>query len=82
MINLGDTVKDKISGYKGIVIAITAWLHGCKRVTVQSQKLKDGKPLDNFTFDEPQLEVLKTTGPKDPPMRGGGRDDSVALTRN
>lgn len=57
-IELGWKVKDKISGYEGIVIGRTEWLHGCTRVTIQAQELKDGKPIDSCTFDEPQLDVL------------------------
>jgi hypothetical protein len=58
-IELGDRVKDKISGLKGIAVAITQWLYGCRRVTIQPEELKDGKPVDNFTADEPQLDVVK-----------------------
>ena len=58
MINLGDKVKDRISGVVGIVVARTEWLYGCVRCTVQPQA-KDGKPVDPATIDEPQLVVLK-----------------------
>ncbi len=59
-IQLGDRVKDIISGLKGIAIGRTEWLHGCMRITVQPEGVKDGKPIDYYTVDEPQLEVLKT----------------------
>jgi hypothetical protein len=59
MISLGDKVKDKITGLKGIVVAITNWLHGCTRITIQPEGLKDGKPYDTYTFDEPQAELIK-----------------------
>ena len=43
-IELGDTAKDSITGFSGVVIATTFWLHGCERLTLQPQKLdKDGK---------------------------------------
>jgi hypothetical protein len=59
-VNLGDRVKDRISGLQGIAIARTEWLYGCVRVTIQPEKLdKDGKQRDNVTVDEPQCEVLK-----------------------
>jgi hypothetical protein len=58
MIQPGDKVKDKISGYFGIVIAKTEWLNKCVRVTVASQKLEDGKPLF-VEFDIEQLEILE-----------------------
>lgn len=60
MVELGDKVKDTVSGFEGIAIARTEWLHGCTRVTVQPDKVdKDGKVRETHTFDEPQLVVLK-----------------------
>ena len=58
-IKLGDKVKDKITGLTGIAIGITNWLYGCRRITIQPQESKDGKPADAFTVDEPQLEILE-----------------------
>ena len=65
-IQLGDSVKDRITGYTGIVIGITDWLHGCRRMTVQSQELKDGKPPDSLCIDEPQLEIVESGAYKKP----------------
>ena len=59
MIELGDRVKDEISGVRGVAIAVTFWLHGCKRWVVQPEESKDGKPADTISVDEPQLTVLK-----------------------
>lgn len=83
MKNLGDEVKDTITGFKGIVVARTEWLNGCARVTVQPQKLKsDGTPVESQTFDEFQLVVLKsakmavgrrdTGGPRPEPQQKSG----------
>jgi hypothetical protein len=58
MINLGDTAKDTITGYKGVVIAETNWLNGCRRLTIQSKEMKDGRPIDTVTFDVEQLELV------------------------
>lgn len=55
---LGDRVADAISGYTGIVVGITDWLYGCRRVGVQSEKTnKDGKRTEPEWFDEGQLTV-------------------------
>lgn len=58
MVELGDRVKDKISGLAGIAVAISVYLYGCKRIGVQPEESKDGKPSEWFTVDEPQLEIL------------------------
>lgn len=60
-IKLGSKVRDKITGYTGIAIGVTDWLSGCRRVTVQTQELKDGKPIDSCCFDESQLDLVEET---------------------
>ena len=59
-IELGDTVKDSITPFKGVVIGITNWVFGCRRMTVAPNKLdKDGAPSGSSSFDEPQLILVK-----------------------
>ena len=75
MIKLGDIVRDTVSGFEGVVIAEHQWLHGCKRLSVQPQKLHDGKPIEAQCFDEPQLELVqarKVQGKRD---TGGPRNE-------
>lgn len=80
-IELGDEVKDTITGYKGKVVAFTTWLNGCRRIAVQARGLVQGKPSEPQTFDIEQLEVLhKAERPKKVPTGGGGRPDAVAHT--
>lgn len=69
MINLGDEVKDKVTGFTGIAIAKHIYLNGCARYSVQ-QRLKkgDAKLPDAVTFDEPQLQVVKAAK-VEPPTR-------------
>ena len=78
MMKLGDIVRDRITRFKGVVIAEHRWLNGCRRLSVQSQELKDGKPVDPVCIDEPQLELVKagqvqelraTGGPHVEPVR-------------
>ena len=77
-VNLGDEVRDTITGFEGVVVAVTKWLHGCRRITVQPRTLHEGKVPDTASFDEPQVEVLKsasvattgnTGGPSPEPVR-------------
>jgi hypothetical protein len=82
-INLGDKAKDTITGLDGIVIAVTEWLYGCRRLTIQPQKPKDGVALQNFTIDEPQAKLIKAgafkpfthRAPEAPVRRHGNRPD-------
>lgn len=84
MIQLGDRVRDRISGFEGIVIGITDWLYQCRRPIVQPASLtSDGKPTETSSFDEDQLEVLERgafkpkvveTAPTPVAKTGGPRD--------
>lgn len=74
-INLGDKARDTITGFAGIVVAETKWLHGCVRLTLQPQELKDGKPIDSMTFDEPQLEPVTADVAKSTRGTGGPRPE-------
>ncbi len=67
-IELGDVAKDKISGFEGVVVAVTTWLHACTRITLQPKDVqeKTGQPVDNFTFDMPQLEMVLKGGYEQP----------------
>lgn len=60
-IQLGDRVKDRMTGFKGIVIGKHVFLTGCAKATVQPEELKDGKPLDSQWFDIQHLEVVKAS---------------------
>ena len=55
MINLGDRVKDRITGFEGIAIAKVIPLNGCVRYEVKPQGLKDGKTIESEWIDEQQL---------------------------
>jgi len=55
---LGDELKDQVSGYVGVVVARTQWLNGCKRYTLDSQTMVDGKLVDSISVDEQQLTLL------------------------
>lgn len=59
-IELGDEVRDLVTGFKGIAVGRTTWLYGCDRISVQPKGVnKEGKTYDNQGFDEPQLEIVK-----------------------
>lgn len=59
-VNLGDKVKDIITGFEGIAVAQTNHLYGCSHIVVEPMKMgKDGEPQDNRTFDEQRVTVLE-----------------------
>ena len=60
MVTLGDYVKDTVSGFKGIAVSRHIYLQGCDRITIQPKIDKEGKHPEGHTFDEPQLEILKS----------------------
>lgn len=58
---LGDLAKDKITGYTGIIVAITQWITGCVRITMLALELKDGgKPTESHTTYESMVDVIES----------------------
>jgi hypothetical protein len=57
---LGCEAKDKVTGYKGMILSRAQWLTGCNTYGIKSQELKDGKPLDMVYFDEDAMDVIRT----------------------
>ncbi len=73
-IELGDEVKDTITGFKGTAVARTEWITGCNRINVQPKIDKDGKLPDTCSFDEPMLVITKAKKqPKADKKIGGPR---------
>ena len=58
MVNLGDKVKDRVSGFCGVAVGKHDYLQGCTRITVQPAVDDNGKLPDTGTFDEPLLDVV------------------------
>lgn len=60
-IQLGQQVKDVVTGFTGIAMSRVEWMNGCVRLGLQPQVDKDGKHPDLVYIDEVQLEV---SGPR------------------
>lgn len=58
-VDLGDHVRDRITGFEGIITGITRWLTGCDRAVVQSRILHEGRPQMSESFDVMQLELIE-----------------------
>lgn len=59
MANLGDRVKDKVTGFEGIVIGKSKWLNNCDTVGVKGKVKEDGTVPEAVWFDEMQVEVIE-----------------------
>jgi hypothetical protein len=80
-VQLGDVVRDRVTGFQGVIVARTEWLNGCWRITVTPPADKDGKLADSQTFDEFQLELVASTRHVPNKHTGGPREDALALRR-
>ena len=58
-VELGDHVKDPVTGFAGVAVGRHQYMTGCTRISVQPPIDKDGKMAEVQTFDEPMLQVLK-----------------------
>ena len=74
---LGQVVRDRITGYTGLVYCRTQWLNNCNTYNVKSRELKDGKPMDSVSFDEPTLELVEEKQVLEPQQKTGGPTESV-----
>jgi hypothetical protein len=79
-IKLGDVAKDSITGFQGVVVCLSQWLHGCRRITLQPKELKDGKPIEPGCFDEPQLVLVESCTVERATDTGGPRPGPVRAT--
>ncbi len=89
-IKLGDKVKDKITGFEGIVIARIEYLNGCIQYGVKA-RVKEAALKEAEYIDEGQIERLgpginkpepKPTKEKEPRKTGGFQPDAPKKTRS
>ncbi len=58
--NMGETLRERVTGFIGVVMARTDYFTDCSHYGLQSKKLdKDGKPVEWQWFDETRLEKVK-----------------------
>jgi len=63
--NMGDIVKDKISGFKGTVMGQYVYSTGCKHYGLAPLKLgKDGKIMEQENIDETRLSLVTPAKPE------------------
>ena len=60
MVQLGNKVRDKVTGFTGIAIGRTDYLFGCRQYGVAPAVGDDGKLNNVCWFDVGRLEVVDT----------------------
>ena len=58
-IELGKTVQDVITGFKGVVTGRVEYLTGCNQCLIAPRVGVDGAYKDSQWFDEDRLEIQK-----------------------
>jgi len=60
MVELGDRVKDSITGFEGIAWSWVRFLTGCDRIGILPREMSEKGTLKELEyFDLPRVEVLK-----------------------
>lgn len=57
---LGDTLRETVTGFKGVVMVRAEYSTGCIHYGLQSSKLKDGVMQDWYWLDASRLELVKS----------------------
>lgn len=86
---LGLRVRDKVTGFEGVVTTVGFELYGCVQAVVHPGLDKDGKARDSTWFDVSRLTILSDTPVMDVPnfvsvpvARGEQGGDSKPLMRS
>jgi len=58
-VELGDRVKDVVTGFSGIAAGITKFLTGCDQVLIDPGVGEDGKLIESHCFDIMRVEVVE-----------------------
>lgn len=65
---IGYVVKDHVTGYTGVVISQTRYLHGCDRVAIQGKVGGDGRLPEAVHADVLSVSVVEDAPRYMPPM--------------
>lgn len=63
---LGQTYRDRVTGFVGVAIGLTRWLNGVESVTLQAPAGAGGKVPAPISFDVPRLEAVPAPGVDQP----------------
>lgn len=71
MKTLGQTAKDTITGFEGVITARAEYITGCTQMLLQPALDKDGKFTEARWFDEDRITVTKEAEVKLPRTKDG-----------
>jgi len=71
-IQLGDKVRDIVTGFQGVADCKMEFLNGCVRWQVQPQGLFEGKVKEAHVFDQQQLALVEPEAVLPNIVRSGG----------
>ena len=79
-ITLGSKVKDTVTGFTGMAVAKTVWLHGTVSIGIEPTTLHEGKPIQAHEFNVKRVALIETAKPPmskaaDPKAPGGPQKD-------
>ncbi len=77
---LGQTVKDCITNFEGVVFSRSQWLANCNTYGIKSRELREGKPMELVYFDEPNLVLISDNKDLVEKRDTGGPDRPVSQT--
>ncbi len=81
-IQLGDLIRDSITGFEGIADARMEFLNKCVRWQIQPQALHEGVPVKPQVFDEDQLIIVKAAAFVTPKALQTGGNQTMAGGRS
>lgn len=81
--NMGDRVKDIVSGYTGVILAMTYYSTGCRHYGIAPEKTgKDGNIREYEWLDESRLVLVKSARErKRKPTGGPGQNPVVSYNK-
>ena len=74
-IQLGDQVRDMVTGFTGTATARIVFLNGCVRYCITPKVDKDGKIQEGIYIDVEQLEIISKPSTQRQSRPSGGGDN-------
>lgn len=72
---LGKQARDKITGFKGIIVGRSEFIFGCNRYGLSPKVGKDGRYMESEWFDEGRIVIIgKGVSPETVKVKKPGAD--------